>query len=116
MRHRQTTKILDRKVGPRRALLKNLAQSLILYEKIQTTAAKAKTLRPLVERMVTIAKQGDLTARRRLLKELNTDGAVKKILEVIGPRYQNRAGGYTRIIKIGPRQGDGAEIVRIEFV
>jgi len=116
MRHRNTTKTLGRKCGPRKALMKSLAQNLVLYEKIKTTEAKAKTLKPYIERMVTTAKKGDLTARRRLITKLTTDGAVKKMLEVIGPRYKTRAGGYTRIIKIGPRQGDGAEMVQIEFV
>jgi len=116
MRHRNTTKSLGRKVGPRKALMKGLAQSLILHEKIKTTEAKAKVLRPYIERMVTVAKKGDLTARRTLMKDLTTEGAVKKALEVIGPRYKTRAGGYTRIIKVGTRQGDGAEMVMIEFV
>jgi len=96
--------------------MKSLAQNLILHEKIKTTEAKAKVLRPYVERMVTTAKKGDLTARRALMKDLTTEGAVKKALEVIGPRYKTRAGGYTRIIKVGTRQGDGAEMVQIEFV
>lgn len=96
--------------------MRGLAQNLVLYEKIKTTEAKAKALRPYIERMITTAKKGDLTARRSLMKDLTTDGAVKKMLEVLGPRYKTRAGGYTRIVKIGPRQGDGAEIVQIEFV
>jgi large subunit ribosomal protein L17 len=116
MRHRKTTKSLGRKRDPRRALIKGLSQNLVLHEKIKTTYAKAKVLRPHIERMVTTAKKGDLTARRQLIKKLTTDGAVNKMLEVIGPRYKTRAGGYTRIVKIGPRKGDGAEIVQIEFV
>ena len=97
-------------------MMRNLATSLILYEKIKTTKAKAQALRPLVERLVTVAKKNDLTARRRLLAVLYDKKAVSKALEVIGPRYKDRNGGYTRITKIGPRQGDGADVAQIEFV
>jgi len=116
MRHRKRGKVLDRKVGPRRALYKNLAQSLVLYEKIKTTEAKAKALRPYVERLVTIAKEPTLAHRRLLHTRLPTEGAVRKLLEVLGPRYRNRHGGYTRIIKLGTRQGDRASVAQIEFV
>ncbi len=116
MRHRKKVKTLGRKKASREAMLKNLAQSIILYEKVKTTEAKAKAVRPMVERMITTAKAGDLTARRRLLKNLSTEGAVKKAIEVLGPRYKERAGGYTRIIKVGTRQGDGAPVVQIELV
>lgn len=116
MRHRNTTKTLGRKKASREAMLRNLAQSVILYEKVKTTETKAKVVRPIVEKMITTAKAGDLTARRRLMKDLSTEGAVKKALEVLGPRYKERAGGYTRIIKIGTRQGDGAPIVQLELV
>lgn len=116
MRHRKTTPTLGRKKGPREAMLKSLAQNIILYEKVKTTEAKAKAVRPMVEKMITTAKVGDLTARRRLMKDLRAEGAVKKALEVLGPRYKERAGGYTRIVKIGPRQGDGAPVVQIELV
>lgn len=116
MRHRNKGKILDRKKAPRKALLRNLATSVILYEKIKTTTTKAKAVKPLVEKMVTIAKKNDLTARRRLLEVLYNKKAVAKALEVLGPRYQTRKGGYTRITKIGIRKGDGAEVSQIEFV
>lgn len=116
MRHRKKGKILDRKVGPRTALLRGLAVSLILYEKMQTTKAKAKTVKPIVERLITRGKENTLTARRHLLKYLYKEAAVKKVLEVISPRYKDRKGGYTRIINVGRRQGDGAEIVQIELV
>lgn len=116
MRHLKKGKTLDRKRGPRRALLRGLASNLVLYEKIKTTQARAKTLRPLVERLVTLSKNPSLAHRRLLLKTLYTEGAVKKCLEVLGPRYKERAGGYTRIIKLKQRQGDGAPIVLIEFV
>lgn len=116
MRHRKKGKILDRKVGPRKALLRNLAVSLILYEKIQTTKAKAKTIRPIVERLITKGKENTLSARRNLLKYLYKESAVKKIMEDIGPRYKDRKGGYTRILNLGRRAGDAAEIVQIELV
>lgn len=116
MRHQRKGKILDRKTGPRRALLRGLATNLILYEKIQTTRAKAKAVRPQAERLVTLAKEPTLAHRRLLLSRVYTEGAVKKLLEVLGPRYKERKGGYTRIINLKQRQGDGAPIVQIEFV
>ncbi len=116
MRHRNKGTILDRKKAPREALLRNLATSVILYEKIETTKAKAKAVRPLVEKLITIAKTNDLTARRKLLEVVYDKNAVNKALEVLGPRYKERAGGYTRITSLGRRQGDGAETAHIEFV
>lgn len=116
MRHRKKGKILDRKIGPRTALIKNLAQSVILYEKVKTTEAKAKAVKPYVERLVSISKQPTLANRRLLLKRLPTHNAVKKLIEVLGPRYQARAGGYTRITKLGTRPGDRANVAQIEFV
>lgn len=116
MRHRKTGKILDRKVGPRTALIKNLAQSIVLYEKLKTTHAKAKVVRPYVERLVTLAKEPTLAHRRLLLRRLPTENAVRKLIDVLGPRYKSRAGGYTRITKLGTRPGDRAEVAHIEFV
>jgi large subunit ribosomal protein L17 len=116
MRHRSKTKILDREKAPRELMLRNLASSIIIYEKVQTTEAKAKVVRSLVERMITVAKVGDLSARRKLLSTLPQTLAVKKAMDVLGPRYKERAGGYSRIIKIGSRKGDGAEMVQIELV
>ncbi len=116
MRHRKKGKILDRKTAARKALLRNLATSLILYERIKTTKAKAKALRPYVERMITTGKAKTLHARRELLKKLTVPMAVEKILAELSPRYMTRPGGYTRIVKIGRREGDAAEIVQIEFV
>ncbi len=116
MRHRKSGKILDRKVGPRKALIKNLAQSVILYEKVKTTQAKAKAVRPYVERLVTIAKEPTLANRRLLLRRLPTENAVRKLIEVLGPRYKGRAGGYTRITKLGFRAGDRAAVSLVEFV
>lgn len=116
MRHRSNVKKLDRKKDPRKALLRSLATNLILYEKIKTTEAKAKTVKPIVEKLITKGKKNDLAARRHLLKYLYVENAVKKVLEVLSPRYKSRKGGYLRITKLGPRKGDGAEIVQIEFV
>lgn len=116
MRHRKKGKILDRKKESREALLRSLATSIIIYEKVKTTKAKAKAVRPFVEKLVTTAKKNDLTARRKLLQVLYHKKAVNKALEVIGPRYKDRQGGYTRIIKLDNRQGDNAEMAQIEFV
>lgn len=116
MRHQKKGKILDRKKEARKALLRNLATSIIIYEKVKTTKAKAKAVQPLVEKLISIAKKNDLIARRQLLKVLYHKKAVKKVLEVLGPRYQAKKGGYTRIINIGRRLGDGAEISQIELV
>ncbi len=116
MRHRKKGKTLDRKAAPRRALLKNLATSLVLYEHIKTTKAKAKAVKSYVERLITAGKPKTLHARRELLKKLTTPSAVEKVLTELSPRYKERAGGYTRIIKLGYRAGDAAEMVQIEFV
>ena len=116
MRHRHATVTLDRKKAPREALLRHLAESAILYERIKTTRAKAKAAQSLVEELVRIGKTNSLNSRRTLLRTLATDGALRKVLEVLGPRYASRAGGCTRIVKIGRRQGDAAEIVSLEFI
>lgn len=116
MRHRGSKKILSRTSSARKSLMRGLATSFILYEKIKTTQAKARVLRSKVEKLVTLGKNNNLSARRRLLSELYTKNAVNKVLEVLGPRYKERNGGYTRIIPIGSRKGDGAEMVYIEFV
>ncbi|MCH8049441.1 50S ribosomal protein L17 [Patescibacteria group bacterium] len=116
MRHRNTTKTLKRKRSARKALLRDLATSIIVYEKIKTTEGKAKAVRPVVERLITRAKKGDLAARRRLLRFFTTEQPVNKLIEVIGPRYKTRPGGYTRMTKLGYRQGDGASVVKIELV
>jgi large subunit ribosomal protein L17 len=116
MRHRKKTTILGRKKGPKKALLRSLATDLVLYEKIKTTEAKAKAIKPVIEKLITKGKVGDLNAKRQLLKYLYLENAVKKVLEELGPRYKTRKGGYTRIIKLGTRQGDAAKIVQIEFV
>jgi large subunit ribosomal protein L17 len=116
MRHRNKNKILDRQKGPRELMLRNLASSVLIYEKVKTTSAKAKAVRSLVERSITAAKVGDLSARRGLIKVLLQKNAVKKAMEVLGVRYKERKGGYTRLVKLGPRKGDGAEMVQIELV
>jgi len=116
MRHRNKGIILGRKKAPREALLRNLAASVILYEKVKTTEAKAKAIRPLVEKAITAGKKPTLAARRNLMKFFYTEHPVKKILEVLGPRYMSRPGGYTRIVKIGHRKNDGADMVQIELV
>lgn len=116
MKHRRTGKTLDRRSSARRALLRGLATSVILYEHCNTTLAKAKAVRPLVERMITKGKVKSLNARRQLNAVLLSENAVNKILEELGPRYADRPGGYTRIIKLGTRQGDGAEIAQIQLV
>ncbi|PKM91441.1 50S ribosomal protein L17 [Candidatus Falkowbacteria bacterium HGW-Falkowbacteria-1] len=116
MRHRNKVKTLDRDKEARGAMLRNMVSSIILHEKIKTTKAKAKVVKPLVEKVITIAKKGDLTARRSLLKTVIQPKAVEKAMSVLGDRYKDRNGGCVRIIKTGHRQGDGAEMVQVELV
>ena len=106
---------LSRKIGPRRALLRVLVNNFLLQEKIKTTEAKAKELRSIAEKMITRAKDASL-ANRRLLATNLTPNMTKKIIAEIAPRYLERSGGYTRIIKLGPRNSDGAKMVVIELV
>lgn len=116
MRHNRKGKTLDRKRGPRLALFRNLATSLVLYERVNTTLAKAKAIRPIVEKLITIGRRKTLVARRRLARVLTIESAVHNVLEELGPRYASRPGGYTRIIKLGRRDGDGAEIAQIQLL
>lgn len=116
MRHNRKGKTLDRSNGPRRALLRNLATSLVLYENMNTTLAKAKAVRPIVEKLITTGRAKTLTSRRSLARVLMVESAVNKVLEELGPRYATRPGGYTRIIKLGRREGDGAEIAQIQLI
>lgn len=117
MRHRVKGKILDRKKGPREALLTGLATSIILYEKVKTTRAKASAVRPLVERIITAGRVSSVQGRRKVSAFLRgNENAAKKVMEVIGPRYKDRNGGYTRTTKLLRRVGDGAEMVQIELV
>ncbi len=112
------------KKGPRlggspshqRKILANLAASLIEEERITTTQSRAKMLRPYVEKMVTKARRGDLHARRLILRKIQDTEVVTKLFDDVAPRYEDRPGGYTRIVKLGPRRGDGAEMAIIEFV
>jgi large subunit ribosomal protein L17 len=116
MRHRNSGAILDRKAGPRLALIRGLVTSIVLHEKIDTTAARAKAVRPILERLVTKARTGTLADRREVARSLLTEGAVRKMMEVVGPRYAGRNGGYLRITKLGARKGDAASMVQISFV
>ncbi len=116
MRHQKKKATLGRERAQRKALMRSLADSLILHGSIRTTKAKAKALRSVVEPLVTKAKKNTLTARRQAIKVLYTDRAVKKLMDELGPKYKDRDGGYTRITKIGHRVNDGADMVRIEFV
>lgn len=116
MRHRKHGKILGRKVGPRKALMRILAINLITNEKMVTTEAKAKALRPQIEKMITKArKDNELATRRDLLATLDSRDAVNKLLDDVAPRFKKTPGGYTRIIKLPARQGDGAKMAQIEF-
>ena len=108
---------LSRKQGPRLALYKNLAVSVLRYERVQTTEAKAKEIRGQVEHMITLAKRGDLAARRQVVSSLpNEPLVVTKLFDDLAPRFASRAGGYTRLLRVGFRRGDGSEIAQVELV
>ena len=116
MRHRFAGRKLSRPTDHRLALYRNLATDLLRYEKIRTTEAKAKEVRELAEAMITKAKDGSLHARRQVLAVLYDPKVVDKLFATLAPRFQDRPGGYTRIIKIGPRKGDAAPLVQLELV
>src|ERR1700739_2021736 len=116
MRHAKTHRKFNRRSDHRRAMLANLAASLIKHEQIVTTLPKAKDLRPVVEKLVTLGKRGGLHARRQAIAQMRDLAMVKKLFEVIGPRYKDRNGGYLRILKAGFRYGDSAAGAGIEFV
>jgi large subunit ribosomal protein L17 len=117
MRHAKQRHKLSRDAAHRKALLKNLSRELIEHERIRTSQAKAKAVKPEVEKMITLAKRGDLHARRLLLSRLGQDKfMVHKLVEEIAPRYAQRPGGYTRIVKLGPRRSDSTEMVFLELV
>jgi large subunit ribosomal protein L17 len=116
MRHRKTGRQLSRTVAHRRATLRNLAINLFRHGRIETTTAKAKELRPYAERLITLARQGDLHARRQAGRHIHDRDVLGKLFDEIGPRFQARPGGYTRILKIGHRRGDAAEMALIELV
>jgi large subunit ribosomal protein L17 len=116
MRHKVAGYKLGRTTSHRRSLLRNLATSLIIEERIETTIPKAKALKPIVEKMITLGKRGDLSARRQAIAYLMTDEAVNKLFDTVGPRFGDRNGGYTRIIRSGWQKGDGADKAFIELL
>ena len=116
MRHGVAGRKLAVTSAHRQAMFRNLAAALIKHEQITTTLPKAKDLRPVVEKLVTLGKRGDLHARRQAIAQMRDLGMVKKLFEVIGPRYKDRNGGYTRVMKAGFRYGDSAPVAVIEFV
>jgi large subunit ribosomal protein L17 len=116
MRHGKVHRKLNRTAEHRKAMFANMAASLIKHEQIITTLPKAKELRPIVEKLVTLAKKGGLSARRQAVAEMRDVAQVKKLFDVIGPRYKDRDGGYTRIMKAGFRYGDNAAKAVIEFI
>ncbi len=116
MRHRLSGRKLNRTSEHRKAMFENLAHALLKHEQITTTLPKAKDLRPVVEKLVTLGKKGNLAARRQAISEIRDVAQVKKLFEVLAPRYKERHGGYTRIMKAGFRYGDNAPRAVIEFV
>ena len=116
MRHRNAGRKLNRTSQHRQMLFRNMAQALIKHEQIVTTLPKAKELRPVVERLITLGKRGDLHARRQAHARLRDNAMTKKLFEVLGPRYAERNGGYTRVLKAGFRYGDSAPMAVIELV
>jgi len=116
MRHGNAHRKLNRTAEHRKAMFANMCAALIKHEQIITTLPKAKDLRPIVEKLVTLGKRGDLHARRQAVSRMRDVDMVKKLFDVIGPRYKDRNGGYTRIIKAGFRYGDSAPVAVIEFV
>ena len=116
MRHQRKRGKLSRDSAHRKSLLANLSKEVIEHERIKTTEAKAKEVRPVAEQMITLGKRGDLHARRQAVAFLRQKPVVKSLFDDIAPRYAERPGGYTRIIKLGPRLGDAAEMAYIELV
>ena len=116
MRHRRAGKKLGRDASHRKALYSNLAGALIEHGRIKTTEAKAKAVKPFAEQMITLGKRGDLHARRLALAELRSQDVVHQLFADVAPRFAARPGGYTRIVKLGPRNGDAAEMVYLELV
>lgn len=116
MRHRNKGRKLSRTASHKRATLRNLATSLFRHERVETTTAKAKELRPFAERLITLARRGDLHARRLAARNVQDSEVLGKLFADIGPRFKERPGGYTRILKVGNRRGDAAEMALIELV
>lgn len=116
MYHGRKKRRFNRTAEHRKAMFMNMSQALIHHEQIVTTLPKAKDLRPVVEKLVTLAKRGDLHARRQAISQLHDVGLVRKLFDILGPRYKERDGGYTRVLKAGFRYGDNAALAVIEFV
>ncbi|MBI4542859.1 MAG: 50S ribosomal protein L17 [Gemmatimonadetes bacterium] len=116
MRHRAKHRQLSRTAEHRRALLANLATSLFRHEKVVTTVAKAKELRPLAEKLITLARRGDLHARRLVERRIRDKAVSTRLFKELGPRFAARPGGYTRIVRLGHRVGDGADAARLELL
>ena len=116
MRHHVTGRRLSRPTGHRMSMYRNLVTDLLSYEKITTTEAKATEVRGIAEKVITLGKDGSLHSRRRVLSMTNNKKVVAKLFEELAPRYAKRTGGYTRIIKLGPRLGDAAPMVQLELV
>lgn len=116
MRHRRKGRQLSRSAPHRVATLRNMAASLFQHDGITTTVAKAKELRPFAERLITLARRGDLHARRQVERHIKDKKVSGRLFAELGPRFASRPGGYTRIVKLGHREGDGAELARIELL
>ena len=116
MRHGKAHRKLNRTSSHRKAMFANMAAALIKHEQIQTTLPKAKELRPIVDKLITLAKRGDLHARRQAISKIRDEGMVKKLFDVLGERYKDRMGGYSRVMRAGFRYGDNAPIAIIELV
>ena len=116
MRHQVKKGYLGRNTAHRRALLRNLVTSFLEKERVRTTLAKARSVRPVAEKMITLAKRGTLHARRQALAYMTKESAVKRLFDELGPRYKERPGGYTRIVKLDRRAGDGASMAMLELV
>ena len=116
MRHHRAGKKLGRDSAHRKSLYANLACSLIEHGRIRTTEAKAKAVKPFAEQMITLGKRGDLAARRQAISELRSTDTVRRLFDDVAPRFADRPGGYSRIVKLGPRQGDAAAMVYLELV
>jgi len=115
MRHRKKGRELSRTSSHKRAMLRNMATSLIQHERIRTTEAKAKELRPVVEKLITLGGTDDVHSRRRARRMIQDRAVLQKLFDEVGPRFRERPGGYTRILKLGARKGDGAELAIIEL-
>lgn len=116
MRHLKKGRKLGRTTSHKKAMLNNVVTEVLRHQKIQTTLAKAKEVSPLADKLISLAKKGDLHSRRQVLSRVKDKDVVKKLFDIIAPRFQDREGGYTRVLKLGPRVGDGALMAQIELV